>query len=144
MNAKHQRKKKIIKAAGGALWIRSWTASILTFQTVSLPFSTKFKTFHDVIPISCLTEFPNVVQMAKVSRGIYSWNIFCCTFKKLEMLIVLFFHFQLVCEEVNVDRFYPVLYPKVGSSTLLRLPQLLLSPSTPHWLTNNPPPPKQK
>ncbi|KAM6980868.1 rap1 GTPase-activating protein 1 [Aplochiton taeniatus] len=46
---------------------------------------TKFKTHQDVIPISCLTEFPNVVQMAK-----------------------------LVCEEVNVDRFYPVLYPKAS------------------------------
>ncbi|XP_039611610.1 rap1 GTPase-activating protein 1-like isoform X3 [Polypterus senegalus] len=46
---------------------------------------TKFKTYHDVIPISCLTEFPNVVQMAK-----------------------------LVCEEVNVDRFYPVIYPKAS------------------------------
>ncbi|XP_072571227.1 rap1 GTPase-activating protein 1 isoform X10 [Paramormyrops kingsleyae] len=46
---------------------------------------TKAKTYHDVIPISCLTEFPNVVQMAK-----------------------------LVCEEVNVDRFYPVLYPKAS------------------------------
>ncbi|XP_043919150.1 rap1 GTPase-activating protein 1 isoform X2 [Protopterus annectens] len=46
---------------------------------------TKCKTYHDVIPISCLTEFPNVVQMAK-----------------------------LVCEEVNVDRFYPVLYPKAS------------------------------
>ncbi|XP_036426997.1 rap1 GTPase-activating protein 1 isoform X4 [Colossoma macropomum] len=45
----------------------------------------KYKTHHDVIPISCLTEFPNVVQMAK-----------------------------LVCEEVNVDRFYPVLYPKAS------------------------------
>ncbi|XP_054938083.1 rap1 GTPase-activating protein 1-like isoform X2 [Physeter macrocephalus] len=45
---------------------------------------TKCRTYHDVIPISCLTEFPNVVQMAK-----------------------------LVCEDVNVDRFYPVLYPKV-------------------------------
>ncbi|XP_046701135.1 rap1 GTPase-activating protein 1 isoform X4 [Silurus meridionalis] len=45
----------------------------------------KFKTYHDVIPISCLTEFPNVIQMAK-----------------------------LVCEEVNVDRFYPVLYPKAS------------------------------
>ncbi|XP_017335154.1 rap1 GTPase-activating protein 1 isoform X2 [Ictalurus punctatus] len=45
----------------------------------------KFKTYHDVIPISCLNEFPNVVQMAK-----------------------------LVCEEVNVDRFYPVLYPKAS------------------------------
>ncbi|MEQ2185756.1 Rap1 GTPase-activating protein 1, partial [Goodea atripinnis] len=46
---------------------------------------TKLKTYHDVIPISCLTEFPNIVQMAK-----------------------------LVCEEINVDRFYPVLYPKAS------------------------------
>ncbi|CAH2318533.1 rap1 GTPase-activating 1 isoform X2 [Pelobates cultripes] len=46
---------------------------------------TKSKTYHDVIPISCLTEFPNVVQMAK-----------------------------LVCEDVNVDRFHPVLYPKAS------------------------------
>nr|XP_020032692.1 rap1 GTPase-activating protein 1 isoform X2 [Castor canadensis] len=46
---------------------------------------TKSRTYHDVIPISCLTEFPNVVQMAK-----------------------------LVCEDVNVDRFYPVLYPKAS------------------------------
>lgn len=28
----------------------------------------------------------------------------------------LFFPEQLVCEEVNVDRFYPVLYPKVSAS----------------------------
>ncbi|OWK12588.1 RAP1GAP [Cervus elaphus hippelaphus] len=29
---------------------------------------TKCRTYHDVIPISCLTEFPNVVQMAKTSE----------------------------------------------------------------------------
>ncbi|XP_032087603.1 rap1 GTPase-activating protein 1 isoform X3 [Thamnophis elegans] len=46
---------------------------------------TKSRSYHDVIPISCLTEFPNVVQMAK-----------------------------LVCEDVNLDRFYPVLYPKAS------------------------------
>ncbi|XP_064414376.1 rap1 GTPase-activating protein 1 [Latimeria chalumnae] len=46
---------------------------------------TKTATFHDVIPISCLIEFPNAVQMAK-----------------------------LVCEDVMVDRFYPVLYPKAS------------------------------
>ncbi|KAJ7998666.1 hypothetical protein DPEC_G00207250 [Dallia pectoralis] len=46
---------------------------------------TKLKTHQDVIPISCLTEFPNVVQMAK-----------------------------LVLEDINVDRFYPVLYPKAS------------------------------
>ncbi|XP_042364932.1 rap1 GTPase-activating protein 1 isoform X4 [Plectropomus leopardus] len=54
-------------------------------EHLRLMLRTKLKTYHDVIPISCLTEFPNVVQMSK-----------------------------LVCEEVNVDRFYPVLYPKAS------------------------------
>uniref|UniRef100_A0AAV2M7R4 Rap-GAP domain-containing protein n=1 Tax=Knipowitschia caucasica TaxID=637954 RepID=A0AAV2M7R4_KNICA len=54
-------------------------------EHLRLMLRTRQKTHHDVIPISCLTEFPNVVQMAK-----------------------------LVCEEVNVDRFYPVLYPKAS------------------------------
>ncbi|XP_039395247.1 rap1 GTPase-activating protein 1-like isoform X4 [Mauremys reevesii] len=44
---------------------------------------TRTGTKHDLIPISCLNEFPNAVQMAK-----------------------------LLCEDVNVDRFFPVLYPK--------------------------------
>ncbi|XP_057713991.1 rap1 GTPase-activating protein 1 isoform X8 [Corythoichthys intestinalis] len=54
-------------------------------EHLRLMLRTKQKTYHDVIPISCLTEFPNIVQMAK-----------------------------LVCEEVNVDRFFPVLYPKAS------------------------------
>ncbi|XP_053498570.1 rap1 GTPase-activating protein 1 isoform X1 [Ictalurus furcatus] len=54
-------------------------------EHLRLMLRSKLKTYHDVIPISCLTEFPNVVQMAK-----------------------------LVCEEVNVDRFFPVLYPKAS------------------------------
>ncbi|XP_036386245.1 rap1 GTPase-activating protein 1 isoform X1 [Megalops cyprinoides] len=54
-------------------------------EHLRLMLRSKFKTYQDVIPISCLTEFPNIVQMAK-----------------------------LVCEEVNVDRFYPVLYPKAS------------------------------
>ncbi|XP_034028843.1 rap1 GTPase-activating protein 1 isoform X4 [Thalassophryne amazonica] len=54
-------------------------------EHLRLMLRTKLKTYHDVIPISCLIEFPNVVQMAK-----------------------------LVCEEVNVDRFFPVLYPKAS------------------------------
>ncbi|XP_031422507.1 rap1 GTPase-activating protein 1 isoform X10 [Clupea harengus] len=54
-------------------------------EHLRLMLRTKLKTYHDVIPISCLTEFPNVVQMAK-----------------------------LVCEDVNVDRFFPVLYPKAS------------------------------
>ncbi|XP_060794262.1 rap1 GTPase-activating protein 1 isoform X10 [Neoarius graeffei] len=54
-------------------------------EHLRLMLRSKQKTYHDVIPISCLTEFPNVVQMAK-----------------------------LVCEEVNVDRFFPILYPKAS------------------------------
>ncbi|XP_019713086.1 rap1 GTPase-activating protein 1 isoform X7 [Hippocampus comes] len=54
-------------------------------EHLRLMLRSRLRTYHDVIPISCLTEFPNVVQMAK-----------------------------LVCEEVNVDRFYPVLYPKAS------------------------------
>ncbi|XP_061793628.1 rap1 GTPase-activating protein 1 isoform X2 [Nerophis lumbriciformis] len=54
-------------------------------EHLRLMLRTKLKTYQDIIPISCLTEFPNVVQMAK-----------------------------LICEEVNVDRFYPVLYPKAS------------------------------
>ncbi|XP_029011499.1 rap1 GTPase-activating protein 1 isoform X8 [Betta splendens] len=54
-------------------------------EHLRLMLRSKLKTHHDVIPISCLTEFPNVVQMSK-----------------------------LVCEEVNVDRFFPVLYPKAS------------------------------
>ncbi len=68
-----------------------------------------------MIPISCLTEFPNVVQMAKVSHRIYSQEtVFHYMFKMRKTEYI--FHLQLVCEEVNVDRFYPVLYPKVGTS----------------------------
>ncbi|KAF7210674.1 transcript variant X7 [Nothobranchius furzeri] len=54
-------------------------------EHLRLMLRTRLKTYHDVLPISCLTEFPNVVQMAK-----------------------------LVCEDVLVDRFYPVLYPKAS------------------------------
>lgn len=45
--------------------------SLSPFFTSQRGFSsprTKCRTYHDVIPISCLTEFPNVVQMAKVRR----------------------------------------------------------------------------
>lgn len=42
-------------------------------------------------------------------------KLYFSTCSKWEKLNVLF-HLQLVCEEVNVDRFYPVLYPKVGTS----------------------------
>lgn len=83
----------------------------------------KLKTYHDVIPISCLTEFPNVVQMAKV-RQVYpfsflffSFDINCGSMQwDADNFSPLLFLSKLVCEEVNVDRFFPVLYPKVSSS----------------------------
>uniref|UniRef100_UPI00358F1BF2 rap1 GTPase-activating protein 1 isoform X9 n=1 Tax=Myxine glutinosa TaxID=7769 RepID=UPI00358F1BF2 len=46
---------------------------------------TKSKTYHDVIPISCLNEFPTISQMSK-----------------------------LVCEDIAVDKFFPILYPKAS------------------------------
>uniref|UniRef100_A0A8C4QXU5 RAP1 GTPase activating protein b n=1 Tax=Eptatretus burgeri TaxID=7764 RepID=A0A8C4QXU5_EPTBU len=45
----------------------------------------KSKTYHDVIPISCLNDFPTVAQMSK-----------------------------LVCEDIAVDKFFPILYPKAS------------------------------
>ncbi|XP_061221439.1 rap1 GTPase-activating protein 1-like isoform X6 [Neopsephotus bourkii] len=54
-------------------------------ENLRLLLRTRTGTKHDLIPISCLNEFPNAVQMAK-----------------------------LVCEDVNVERFFPVLYPKAS------------------------------
>ncbi|XP_071304926.1 rap1 GTPase-activating protein 1 isoform X1 [Agelaius tricolor] len=66
-------------------------------EQLHLLLRTRARTLHDVVPISCLAEFPNVVQMAK-----------------------------LVCEDVNVDRFYPVLYPK-ASRLILAFDEHVLS-----------------
>ncbi|KAJ7426495.1 Ubiquitin carboxyl-terminal hydrolase 48 [Willisornis vidua] len=66
-------------------------------EQLHLLLRTRTRTLHDVVPISCLAEFPNVVQMAK-----------------------------LVCEDVNVDRFYPVLYPK-ASRLILAFDEHVLS-----------------
>lgn len=81
------------------------------FDVCSNSTRNKLKTYHDVIPISCLTEFPNVVQMAKVSRDQLNVQQF-----NMSSLDVSFFSAKLVCEDVNVDRFFPVLYPKVRPS----------------------------
>ncbi|EMP24870.1 Rap1 GTPase-activating protein 1 [Chelonia mydas] len=67
---------------------------------------TKCRTYHDVIPISCLTEFPNVVQMAKAGRGTVGVQPILSQGTEVDSL--------LACEDVNVDRFYPVLYPKAS------------------------------
>ncbi|KAK2496744.1 hypothetical protein MC885_012819, partial [Smutsia gigantea] len=89
---------------------------------------TKGRTYHDVIPISCLTEFPNVVQMAKVRPLILHAEPPMGTpdpdpsspqappagSPSGAPSVLL----QLVCEDVNVDRFYPVLYPKTSEEEL--------------------------
>ncbi|XP_065482893.1 rap1 GTPase-activating protein 1-like isoform X1 [Caloenas nicobarica] len=54
-------------------------------ENLRLLLRTRTGTKHDLIPISCLNEFPSAVQMAK-----------------------------LLCGEVNVERFFPVLYPKAS------------------------------
>ncbi|XP_064884512.1 rap1 GTPase-activating protein 1 isoform X3 [Columba livia] len=54
-------------------------------ENLRLLLRTRTGTKHDLIPISCLNEFPSAVQMAK-----------------------------LLCEDVNVERFFPVLYPKAS------------------------------
>lgn len=48
----------------------------LALNSIFFPSSprTRCRTYHDVIPISCLTEFPNVVQMAKVSLAGVMWG----------------------------------------------------------------------
>lgn len=81
--------------------------------TPSLLRSTRARTLHDVVPISCLAEFPNVVQMAKVGATPPPSSTHGCSPATGPPWQHPFFP-QLVCEDVNVDRFYPVLYPKVN------------------------------
>ncbi|XP_030918827.1 rap1 GTPase-activating protein 1 [Geospiza fortis] len=42
-------------------------------EQLHLLLRTRARTLHDVVPISCLAEFPNVVQMAKVGGGGSPW-----------------------------------------------------------------------
>ncbi|KAK2516737.1 rap1 gtpase-activating protein 1 [Columba guinea] len=68
-------------------------------ENLRLLLRTRTGTKHDLIPISCLNEFPSAVQMAK-----------------------------LLCEDVNVERFFPVLYPKAS--------QLIVAFDE-HFISNN-------
>lgn len=54
------------------LYLESMSVNWQIKQTCLIFSRTKFKTYHDVIPISCLTEFPNVIQMAKVGETQWS------------------------------------------------------------------------
>lgn len=49
----------------------------------------------------------------------YDTAYILCFFVQKEKTLTVFLHLQLVCEEVNVDRFYPVLYPKVGAALVM-------------------------
>ncbi|KAM8796371.1 rap1 GTPase-activating protein 1 [Eudromia elegans] len=54
-------------------------------EQLHLLLRTRSRTLHDVVPAARLAELPSVVQMAK-----------------------------LLCEDLSVERFYPVLYPKAS------------------------------
>lgn len=58
---------QIISSPAGSFW--EMFPDVIDFRVCPNLTRNKLKTHHDVIPISCLTEFPNVVQMAKVRRG---------------------------------------------------------------------------
>ncbi len=91
-----------------------------------------------MIPISCLTEFPNVVQMAKVRRAVFIvQRLICCDSVEPHSNIFLSFFkkSKLVCEEVNVDRFFPVLYPKVSSGLVCIVSAAVYAVSSPTQLT---------
>ncbi|KAI1231340.1 hypothetical protein IHE44_0007784 [Lamprotornis superbus] len=81
---------------------------------------TRARTLHDVVPISCLAEFPNVVQMAKVGVTPPPSSTHGCPPAPTPPWQHPSFP-QLVCEDINVDRFYPVLYPKVNGASRLIL-----------------------
>lgn len=55
-----------------------------------------------------------MVQMAKVGNHNHT-ELVIKLYSKWMKHIVVSIILQLVCEEVNVDRFYPVLYPKVAA-----------------------------
>lgn len=85
--------------------------------TPTLSRSTRARTLHDVVPISCLAEFPNVVQMAKVGATPPGSTHGCPPNTPSHPSHHPSFP-QLVCEDINVDRFYPVLYPKVRGAPM--------------------------
>uniref|UniRef100_A0A8C9X4I1 RAP1 GTPase activating protein a n=1 Tax=Sander lucioperca TaxID=283035 RepID=A0A8C9X4I1_SANLU len=85
-------------------------------EHLRLMLRTKLKTYHDVIPISCLTEFPNVVQMAKTDlkkTGNLSVNVsFFSFFLQASRLIVTF------DEHVISNNFkFGVIYQKFGQTS---------------------------
>uniref|UniRef100_A0A671PD52 RAP1 GTPase activating protein n=1 Tax=Sinocyclocheilus anshuiensis TaxID=1608454 RepID=A0A671PD52_9TELE len=86
-------------------------------EHLRLMLRTKMKTYHDVIPISCLTEFPNIVQMAKVRvnhvrRGTFIILLKTSTLPQASRLIVTF------DEHVISNNFkFGVIYQKFGQTS---------------------------
>uniref|UniRef100_A0A8C2HHB1 RAP1 GTPase activating protein n=1 Tax=Cyprinus carpio TaxID=7962 RepID=A0A8C2HHB1_CYPCA len=85
-------------------------------EHLRLMLRTKMKTYHDVIPISCLTEFPNIVQMAKVRvnhvRRTFIILLKTSTLPQASRLIVTF------DEHVISNNFkFGVIYQKFGQTS---------------------------
>uniref|UniRef100_A0A8C1U905 RAP1 GTPase activating protein n=1 Tax=Cyprinus carpio TaxID=7962 RepID=A0A8C1U905_CYPCA len=85
-------------------------------EHLRLMLRTKMKTYHDVIPISCLTEFPNIVQMAKVRvnhvRRTFIMLLKTSTLPQASRLIVTF------DEHVISNNFkFGVIYQKFGQTS---------------------------
>uniref|UniRef100_A0A672KSV3 RAP1 GTPase activating protein n=1 Tax=Sinocyclocheilus grahami TaxID=75366 RepID=A0A672KSV3_SINGR len=83
-------------------------------EHLRLMLRTKMKTYHDVIPISCLTEFPNIVQMAKVrvNQVTFIMLLKTSTLPQASRLIVTF------DEHVISNNFkFGVIYQKFGQTS---------------------------
>uniref|UniRef100_A0AAY4DAM6 Rap-GAP domain-containing protein n=1 Tax=Denticeps clupeoides TaxID=299321 RepID=A0AAY4DAM6_9TELE len=74
---------------------------------------TRFKTYHDVIPISCLTEFPNVVQMAKICFDCFSHNFVHFPAGLSNLLLIVTFDEHVISNNFK----FGVIYQKFGQTS---------------------------
>uniref|UniRef100_A0A671MS33 RAP1 GTPase activating protein n=1 Tax=Sinocyclocheilus anshuiensis TaxID=1608454 RepID=A0A671MS33_9TELE len=96
-------------------------------EHLRLMLRTKMKTYHDVIPISCLTEFPNIVQMAKVrvNQVTFIMLLKTSTLPQASRLIITF------DEHVISNNFkFGVIYQKFGQVSRMGTESLNMLSST--------------
>lgn len=134
MQSTNGKKKKSLKQPGEFFGLEAEQRAFWLFKLFLCLSAQSLKLSMTWFPFPALPSSPTWFRWPRYHAKYIVEIYFSVHLKNEKSWLYFFFHFQLVCEEVNVDRFYPVLYPKVGSSTLLRLSQLLLSPPTPHPL----------
>lgn len=134
MQSTNGKKKKSLKQPGEFFGLEAEQRAFWLFKLFLCLSAQSLKLSMTWFPFPALPSSPTWFRWPRYHAEYIVEIYFSVHLKNEKSWLYFFFHFQLVCEEVNVDRFYPVLYPKVGSSTLLRLSQLLLSPPTPHPL----------